>query len=102
MAALQFRRSNICILHMAGAAASVDIWHTVEPLGHAAVSLGRSFTAGAQESVHVVAVLANGIFNARDVQPADDHPEELQRDRAREGRKEERGRERESEQRDRE
>lgn len=58
--------------------ASVDVGHTLEPFGHPAVTLGGSFApVGAQESVHVVAVLADGVFHAGDVQPADDHPEEL-------------------------
>lgn len=88
VAALQFTRSqqahsNICIPHMlAAAASSVKIGHTLEPLGHAAMALGCSFTgAGAQESIHVVTKLTNGIFHTSDVQPADDHPEELQRER---------------------
>lgn len=76
-------RSNIRILHMlAGAASSVDVRHTLEPFGHAAMALGFSFTvAGVQESVHVVTILVNGIFYTSDVQPADDHPEELRRER---------------------
>lgn len=85
----QLGLSSICILlllTLAGAASSVDVWHTLEPLGHAAVTLGCSFTCvGAQEPVHVVTVLANAVFNASDVQPADDHPEELQREGGREG-----------------
>lgn len=67
---------------LAGAASSVDVRHTLEPLGHAAMALGFSFTvAGVQESVHVVTILVNGIFYTSDVQPADDHPEELRRER---------------------
>lgn len=85
MAALQFHplpagaTATSPHLHVwAGAASSVDIGHALEPFGHAAVSLGGSFTrVGAQESVHVVAVLVNGVLYTSDVQPADDHPEEL-------------------------
>lgn len=34
-----------------------------------------------QKSVHVVTVLTDGVFNTGDVQPADYHTEELQRDK---------------------
>lgn len=84
---------------LAAASSSVEIWHTLEPFGHAAMSLGCSFIcARAQESIHVVTKLANGILHTSDVQPADDHPEELQRERLKEDRRREKGdKERETE-----
>lgn len=63
---------------------SVDVGHTLEPFGHPAVTLGGSFArVGPEESVHVVAKLADGVFHAGDVQPADDHSEELPVERGR-------------------
>lgn len=76
------------------AAPSVDVRHAIKPLGDAAVMFGRSLSlTGAQETVHVVTKLTDGVFNTGDVQPADDDPEELRG--GREGEKSENQRERE-------
>lgn len=75
------RHSSVLGLLDKKEARSVDLRHANATFGHSALLLGcpeATTVHCVQQSILVVTKLSNGILHPRDVEPANDHTEELQ------------------------
>lgn len=74
------RHSSVLGLLDKKEARSVDLWHANATFGHSTLLLGCPEATPVhcvQQSILVVTKLSNGILHPRDVEPANDHAEEL-------------------------